>query len=322
MSAVTKALTDGVLSQGKYVEAFEAELARYLDVRRECVVAVSSGTAALHLALVVEREQLATAVYVPATTFISTGNVVKFVGLEPAFLDVDDETWNADGATLGVDLFGNPLTYEPLVEDAAEALGSEYGGRKCGTLGHIGCLSFFENKVITTAGEGGALVCKDLGDANTARLLRQQGKDRTTRLHQLMGYNYRMTEIQAAFGLAQMKRLEWIVERKRQIAQLYQESCPDLRFQREVGYSNRWLTCAVVPDGKKLDLTRELDEEHVPWRDLFAPLYYHPWFKRGGKPFPAADYLWRTGIALPSSPLRGVDYVRQVCEVINRVLKG
>lgn len=322
ISAVGEALRKGKLSQGEYVDRFEEELAKYLAVAAEDVVAVSSGTAALHLAMLLERH-FPTYPYlsVPATTFVSCGSMIKLAGLTPLIEDVDPLTWNSL-STLGVDLFGNPLSYKPLIEDAAESLGSNYRGKKCGTLGHISCLSFFENKVITTGGEGGALVCESRDDADLARLLRQQGKDYTMTIHKHMGFNYRMTEIQAAFGIAQIPKIDQIVARKREIFNLFEETCPDLAFQEETqgGYSNRWLTCALVPDGKRDRLVEAFNKEGIPWRSIFAPLYYHSWFDKPSEPLPMAEKLWKDGIALPSSPQLSDEHVLKVCKVINDVL--
>lgn len=314
---IQKIIEKREFSQGMYVEEFEDKLASYLNVNAENVVVVSSGTAALHLALLILKPR---EVSVPACTFVSCANVVKLVGAELTYTDVDPDTWNAADATIGVDLMGNPVGYDPLIDDATEALGSVRGdGKKCGTLGTISCLSFFENKIITSGGEGGALVCKEEEHADIARLLRQQGKDRTMLLHKYMGFNYRMTEMQAVIGIAELDELDTRVKAKRRIFQQYSDSCSKLIFQQECGVSNRWFTAVLPPWGKKERLINVFRKNGIYWRDIFAPLYYHSWLPPS-KQMPMCEQLYRDTILLPSFLDMTEENVSKVCEVINDVV--
>ena len=315
---IEKILETRNFSQGEYVEEFEHKLANYLNVKADNVVAVSSGTAALHLALLILKPR---EVSVPACTFISCGNVVKLVGAELTYTDVDSDTWNTTDATIGVDLMGNPVGYNPLIEDAAESLGSvREDGKKCGTLGKISCLSFFENKIITSGGEGGALVCEEREHARLAKLLRQQGKNFTMPLHKYMGFNYRMTEIQAVMGIAELDKLDKRIKAKRRIFRQYYESCPKLTFQEECGLSNRWFTAVLIPLGKKEKLISTFKKGEIYWKDMFAPLYYYPWLPPSFKQLPMCEILYKDGILLPSFPEMSEEEVSKVCTVINDVV--
>lgn len=320
---IEEIIETGAYSQGKTVTEFERELATYLGVKARQVVAVSSGTAALHLAIQILKLREVT---VPACSFISVANMVKLSGCELSYVDVDARTWNAKEATIGLDLLGNPVDYNPVIEDAAEALGSvRYDGKKCGTLGEISCLSFFENKIITTGGEGGALICKDEADADKARLLRQQGKNRQMLLHRLMGYNYRMTEIQAAIGIAELKKIEERVRAKRRIYKQYKETLGDLvLFQEECEgcRSNRWFTAIqVIERGKKWRVIEALSSAGIYWRNIFAPLYWHAWLPQS-RILRVSEHLYETVILLPSFPTMGEEQVAKVCEIVENGIKN
>lgn len=313
------------LSQGPWVERFEARLGKLLKVPAENVVAVSSGTAALHLAFLILKLKSVT---MPAMTFISTGNMALMAGTKVEFVDIDPYTWNAP-ADVTVDLFGNPAGFECLIEDAAEALGSSYCGAQCGTFGRIGVLSFFANKIITSGGEGGALVCREREDVRQAFLLRQQGKDYSMPHPSMLGYNYRMTELSAAFGCAQLTHLKTEVRRKRAIFNTYHKRLKDLaEFQTECDYSNRWLTVIKLPSEKvKKKITEKFNQKKVPWRDPFYPLNNYPWFKKEVsliyEPMPETEDLYSRGICLPSS-FGGLyePKINFICDLVENALRG
>lgn len=320
---INNVLERGAFSQGKYVEMFEADLANYLGVHKDHVVCVSNGTAALHLAMILEANVLKDIVTLPSMTFIATGNVVKYVGKKTKFVDVYGDTWMPHEAPdIGVDLFGDPLTRHPLIEDAAGALGSEIHGKKCGALGHIGCLSFFENKIITSGGEGGALICEDKGDAEIGRLLRQQGKTFEMDHHGRMGYNYRMTELQAAIGIAQLKKIESFMSLKRNIRAYYEERLSEhVDFQSSYGKSNCWMIGSIIK--KNFDKVRkQLWMEGIPFRRFYPPLHHHPWFDyMFNDDMSTTNALWDHGLILPSSISLTDDYLDKICKVILNAIK-
>jgi len=317
LDLICQVIARGEYSQGFFVELFEKHLADYLGVNPRNVVAVSSGTSALHLAYLLTEKKCLT---IPAATFVSTGNMAKLAGKEITFVDVDEQSWNTDDADVGVDLFGNPLKYHPLIEDAAEALGSETTwSEKCGRLGEISVLSFFENKIITSGGEGGALVFKDSEKAESARLLRQHGKDYSMLHHQYFGFNYRMTEIQAAFGIAQLSKINRFIKRKRAIYKHYFEELSSyVTFQRLNGPSNHWATVILTPVKKRDAIVNAFSDLKIPWRPTFKPLTEFSWFEQTERLVPMSKDIWETGICLPSSIKANRDYVDAVCGVVKR----
>ena len=271
MSAVQKPLETGWLVQGPFVEEFERKFAAF--TRADHAVATSSCTTALHLAVAALGLGPGDEVLVPAFTWVSTANVVEYLGATPVFCDIRIETFNVDVAeieakiserTVGiipVHLFGLCADIDPMlsiahrkglwvVEDAACALGAWYGDRHAGTFGDAGCFSFHPRKSITT-GEGGMVVTRDIGLAGRLRSLRDHGASRSDfdrhqggesfRLadYNLLGFNYRLTDLQAALGSAQMDRADWILDQRRRCATAYDELLADVS----------WLRLPEVPAG-------------------------------------------------------------------------
>lgn len=246
IQAVAAVLRSGCLVQGQHVRQFERLVAEYVGVRH--AVAMSSGTAALHLALLALGVGPGDEVIVPDFTFLATANVVELVGARPVLVDIDLATFNVDvsqirpaitrrtKAIMPVHLFGQPADMTPIletaqehglfvIEDAACALGAEYHGRKCGAMGHVGCFSFHPRKAITT-GEGGMVVTDDEAVAERVHQLRNHGMV-TVAGHnrfELAGFNYRMTDFQGALGVVQMSRLEGIIARRMELARLYHQA--------------------------------------------------------------------------------------------------
>ena len=242
-AAVAEVLASGQLTMGPKVAELEAELARACEV--EHVVAVSSGTAALHLAVLALGLREGDEVLVPAYTFPATANVVALSGAQPVLVDVDSDTFNLDlervaaavtprtRAVLGVHLFGRPLPWEELeravpervvlVEDAAGALGARRGARACGGLGRAGCLSFHPRKIVTT-GEGGAVTTNDAGLADVVRRARHHGWDPPEyRSMRAPGLNYRLSDILCAVGIPQVRRLGELLATRQRLADAYAE---------------------------------------------------------------------------------------------------
>ncbi len=231
-----------ISSQGKYIAEFEKAFSGFCGTRFG--VATSNGTTALHLALLTLGIGPGDEVIVPALSFIATANVVVYTGARPVFADVDEKTWTINPsllrslitdrtkAIIPVHLYGHPADMGPImklaeeyhlwvIEDAAEAHGAEYKGKKVGSLGHMGCFSFYGNKIIST-GEGGMIVTDNPEWVEKARILRDHGMSKERKYwHPVVGYNFRMTNIQAAIGLGQMTKLERLIEIKREIADRY-----------------------------------------------------------------------------------------------------
>jgi dTDP-4-amino-4,6-dideoxygalactose transaminase len=287
IEAVSAVLRSGWLVQGAQVAAFERMVASYLGAPH--AVAVSSGTAALHLALLALDIGPGDEVIVPDYTFPATANVVELVGARPVLVDIDLQTYNLDArrvrsaigsrtrAILPVHLFGQPADMGPIlqlaqehglfvVEDAACALGAEYQGRKCGTLGHLGCFSFHPRKVITT-GEGGMVVTGDDAFAERVRRLRNHGistTDGRARFDE-PGLNYRLTDFQAALGIPQMSRLESLLAARCALAGLYNEwlagtpglICPTLLPGVRPTWQAYVVRCGNVARDRVMHLLRE-----------------------------------------------------------------
>lgn len=345
---------------GPDLDAFERELAAYLGV--EEAAAVASGTAALHLALLLAGVQPGDAVLVPTLTFAATANAVRYVGAEPVFVDCEPEGWVMDpelvaaearalaregrrvSAILTVDLYGvvcdherlQPIAEElgaTLVEDAAEALGSTRGGRPAGTCAPLGAFSFNGNKVITTSG-GGLLVAPGRPDlVRRARYLSTQAREPVAHYEHLeVGFNYRLSNLLAALGRAQLQGLDARVARRRAIHARYRDALsgrPGVAFQEEPAgsRSNRWLTCITI-DPARAGVDREalrlaLDAADIEARPVWKPMHLQPVFasarRRGGE---VSARLFERGLCLPSgSGLSEPDQGR-VLDALDRALRA
>jgi pyridoxal phosphate-dependent aminotransferase EpsN len=318
-------------------------------------VALSAGTAALHLAMILAGVGPGDKVFCQSLTFSASANPVVYQGAEPIFIDSDRETWNMDPAALEkaieihgipkavvlVHLYGNPAKLDeiteicrkhhiPLIEDAAEALGSTYRGRKCGSFGDFGVLSFNGNKIITTSG-GGMLLCKNEADAKHALKLATQAREPFPWYqHEEIGYNYRLSNICAGIGRGQMKVLPLRIQKKREIFGRYQVKLAGLplTFQPEAEgtVSNRWLTtilldsnCGVTPS-MVLDA---LNEANIEGRPVWKPMHAQPVFRNASYVVAGdesvSDDLFAHGVCLPSDSKMTMDDVDRVCECIRKV---
>ena len=338
---------------GENVNEFEKAMGAYIGWGHP--VAVSAGTAALHLAMILAGVKAGDKVFCQSLTFSASANPVTYVGAEPVFIDSDYETWNMDpvalerafecygkpAAVVVVHLYGNPAKMDeiaqickkhdvPLIEDAAEALGSEYRGKKCGSFGQFGILSFNGNKIITTSG-GGMLLCKEEADAKHALKLATQAREPFPWYqHEEIGYNYRMSNICAGIGRGQMKVLEQRVQKKREIYARYAKNLSDLPliFQKEQEgvVSNCWLTSALVENDCGVipaQLLEALNGENIEGRPLWKPMHAQPVFAgcgyvTAGK-ISVSDDLFNRGVCLPSDSKMTMEDVDRVCNVIRKV---
>lgn len=354
--------TNWVVPLGPNVNAFEKSLRDFLIENEEMrVVALSAGTAALHLGLILLGLQPGDEVICQSFTFSASANPIVYLGAAPVFVDSEADTWNMDPelleeaikdrlkktgrlpkAIIPVHLYGMPgkldeilevaNRYEiPVLEDSAEALGSEYKGRKCGTFGEYAALSFNGNKIITTSG-GGALVCPSEERAKRALFYATQAREQAPHYqHEKIGYNYRMSNICAGIGRGQMFVLEDHVARRREIHDLYVKLLEGVKgvkvmCQPEGGDfdSNYWLTCITVEPGVA-GFTREnvrlaLDADNIESRPLWKPMHLQPVFKDA--PFygnGTSERLFEIGLCLPSGPTLTNEDIERVGQVIIRM---
>ncbi len=340
-----------VSSLGHYIGEFEQEFARYCGSRHG--VATSNGTTALHLTLVCLGIGPGDEVILPALTFVATANAVMYTGATPVFVDADPETWCLDPlaveralsprtkAIIVVHLYGHPADMDPIlslasrqcipvIEDAAEAHGALYKGRKIGSLGRAGIFSFYGNKVITT-GEGGMLVTDDEELAERAQFLRDHAMSKERRYwHTVIGYNYRLTNVQAALGLAQLQRIDEFLARKREIMGWYREFLAerkDLQLNAELPWarSSFWMVCVLLPEWVSQEaVMSELRLNGVDTRPFFHPMHTLPPYEksyrvvgREGEKCPVAEDLAARGINLPS----GVGLSRTDVEYITQMVR-
>lgn len=349
LAYVTDCVRSGwVSSLGRYVQDFEREYAAFCGVRH--AIAVCNGTAALHLALATLDIEPGDEVIVPTLTFVATANAVHYTGARPVFADSETKTWNIDPAEvrrrvsartraiIPVHLYGHPANMDPLVdlattsgvslvEDAAEAHGARYRGRRVGSLGRINTFSFYGNKILTT-GEGGMLTTDDDELAESARRLRDHGMSPERRYwHPIVGYNYRMTNLQAALGLAQLERAEAFITRKRQIASRYASllsSLPGIVVAPEAEWAESvfWMYSILVTEGFPLtrdEVIERLRQEHIESRPFFHPIHRMPPYSTS-ETFPVAERLSRQGLNLPSGVGLKDEQVERVARVIAQCL--
>ncbi len=332
--------TNWVAPLGPNVTGFENDLEKYIG-QNSFVGALSSGTAGLHLGLILLDVKVGDFVICQTMTFSASANPIVYQGATPVFVDSEKDTWNIcpealevaikaciaknkkPKAIIAVHLYGMPfkvdaitsiaLKYEiPILEDSAEALGSLYKGKKCGTFGALGVLSFNGNKIITTSG-GGAIVTKNLEQKNKAIFLATQARDNAPHYqHSEIGYNYRMSNICAGIGRGQMEVLDHHVTLRREMHNFYKnifEKFDGIEVFSEPNddfFSNYWLTAITVNPKKNGDKTREnlrlfLEKENIESRPLWKPMHLQPIFKDapyyGGS---TAAQLFEDGLCLPS----------------------
>lgn len=358
--------TNWVVPLGPNVNAFEKALRDFLiengklkvENEGKQVVALSAGTAALHLGLILLGVGEGDEVICQSFTFSASANPIAYLGATPVFVDSEVDTWNMDPvlleeaikdrvekigrlpkAIIPVHLYGMPGKLDeilevanrykiPVLEDSAEALGSEYKGRKCGTFGEYAALSFNGNKIITTSG-GGALVCPSEERAKRALFYATQAREQAPHYqHEKIGYNYRMSNICAGIGRGQMFVLDEHIARRREIHDLYVKLLAGVKgvkvmCQPEGGdfNSNYWLTCITV-DPEEAGFTREdvrlaLDGDNIESRPLWKPMHLQPVFKEA--PFygnGTSERLFEIGLCLPSGSMLTDQDIERVAKVI------
>ncbi|MBC8081145.1 MAG: aminotransferase class I/II-fold pyridoxal phosphate-dependent enzyme [Gorillibacterium sp.] len=358
--------TNWIAPLGPNVDAFEQEMAAYLGVSE--AVALSSGTAAIHLALRLLDVKAGDRVFCSSLTFVASANPILYQGAEPVFIDSEPETWNMSPlaleralheelrkgrlpkAVVAVNLYGQSADMDaiaalcelykvPLIEDAAESLGSTYKGKKSGTFGHFGVYSFNGNKIITTSG-GGMLISNVPGALAQARFLATQARDAAPHYqHSQIGYNYRLSNILAGVGRAQLQVLDDRVAARRRIFQQYEQmlgTLPGFAMMPEAQgtLSNRWLTTLTIDKNEAgvsvIDVIEALAADNIEARPVWKPLHMQPLFRNStyyshGTKENVSEQLFATGLCLPSGSslteeeqLRVITSIQELVEYANR----
>jgi perosamine synthetase len=346
--------TGWISSAGRFIEEFEQGWARYVGM--EHGVSVANGTVALELAMAALNLPPQSEVILPSFTIISCAQAIIRAGCVPVAVDCEPDTWCMDmdqaakavtsktKAIMPVHIYGHPVDMDPLrdlaqrhglviVEDAAEAHGAKYKGARCGGLGHVSCFSFYANKIVTT-GEGGMVLTSDRDLAQRLRYMRNlcfQGKTRFW--HEDLGFNYRLTNLQAAVGLAQMERIEKFLAGKRAMAKAYNEGLKDLPLhlpaQKPWAENVYWMYGMVLDDAvafEAKELAERLAEQGVQTRPFFRGLHEQPVLGRMGflnnLKLPVTERISRRGLYLPSGQALTEEQINKVIGAVRRALKA
>lgn len=322
--------TGWISSAGRYTDEFENKFASFCNTKH--AVSCCNGTIALHLALLAEGVGPGDEIIVPTLTYIATANAVKYCGARPVFVDSEPETWNIDPTLIEdkitqktkgiivVHLYGHPVDMDPVmeiakrhglfvIEDAAEAHGALYKNRIVGSIGDMGAFSFFGNKIITT-GEGGMVVTDDDKLAERMRQLKGQGMDPKRRYwFPIIAYNYRMTNIQSAIGLAQLENISWHIGRRREVADLYNKYLGDLHdfiqlpIEKDWARHAFWMYSIVLKDSVKVprdEFMGLLERDGIETRPIFYPMHVMPPYLENEGRYPVSESISSRGINLPT----------------------
>ncbi|WP_426454402.1 DegT/DnrJ/EryC1/StrS family aminotransferase [Paenibacillus sp. S-38] len=345
--------TTWISSNGAYIERFEHLFAAFCQTKH--AIAVSNGTTALHLTLLAHGVGPGDEIIVPTFTFVATANAVAYCGATPVFVDSEPETWNIDPhaieskitprtkGIIPVHLYGHPADMDPIldiaqkhglfvIEDAAEALGAKYKGRMVGSIAHSATFSLFGNKIITT-GEGGVVTTNDDQFAAKIRQLKGQGIDPQRKYwFPVIGYNYRMTNIQAAIGCGQMENIDWHIERRLSAASEYVKHLEGvasvlLPTEKEWAKNVFWMYSVVLKDGteqQRDEVMRRMRERGIETRPFFYPMHILPPYKHLQPPdeFPVASRIAATGLNVPSHGALQTGDIAYICEQLKDILAG
>lgn len=357
IEAVVAVLRTSLLSLGPQLEEFEERLANYAGVRY--AVAVNSGTSALHLIIKALGIEKGHEVITTPFSFVASANCILFEGARPIFVEIDSLTWNIDAdlveeritektrAILAVDVFGHPADWDRLreiaeqyklrlIEDAAEALGAEYKGVKAGSFGDGSVFAFYPNKQITT-GEGGVVLTDDEEMAELCRSLRNQGRNKDGQWleHYRLGYNYRLSDINCALGIAQLERVDELLSKRERVAQLYNQRLKEIEGVR-IPYTapdvkKSWFVYVIrlengFSQGDRDRILKGLDEKGIECSSYFGPIhlqhFYREMFGHHEGDFPATEQVAARTIALPfygDLTEKEIDYV---CDNLGRSVKS
>jgi len=346
--------TNWISSSGTYIKKFEDAFSQYCGVKYG--ISTTNGTSALHLALATLDVGPGDEVIMPTFTIVSTAFAVIYCGGKPVFVDSEPDTWNIDAekieekitkrtkAIMSVHIYGHPCDMSKImkiarkynlwvIEDAAEAHGAEYKGKKVGGIGQIGCFSFYGNKIIT-CGEGGIVVTNNKKIADRCRRLKNLSFLESKRFwHLEIGFNYRMTNLQAALGFAQFEQIEKLIEKKRRNAQIYNSllvDVPGLTLPKERKDSKNvyWMYSLLVEKEFRMRrelLMKKLYEEGIDTRTFFIPMHQQPIFKKMGliskDRYPIAEKIGKCGLYLPSGNGLKKSEIEFICDTIKKIRK-
>ncbi len=351
---VTECLKGGwISSTGKFIEEFEQKWAEYCGMKYG--IAVSNGTVALQVAVRCLDLESHDEVIMPTFTIISCALAVIYNGCKPVLVDSDSETCTMDvtqieekitnktKAIMVVHIYGHPCNMEPIlelaqkynlkiIEDAAEAHGAEYKGKKCGGFGDISCFSFYANKIITT-GEGGMILTNNEEYAEKARSYRNLcfRKDRRF-YHTELGYNFRLTNLQAAIGLAQLERIKELIEKKRWIGKMYTERLREIKglqlpTEKDWAKNVYWMYGIVLDEKTNMnaaEFAMRLKEAGVDTRPFFLGMHEQPIFHKMGlfkdEHYPVAERIAKQGLYLPSGLTLTEEQIDKVCDAVKKIL--
>ena len=343
--------TTWISSAGKYISEFETKFANFCGVKH--ALSCSNGTVALHLALMALDIKAGDEVIVPTLTYIASANAVKYCGATPVFVDSDRYTWNMDAnafeaaitnktrAVIVVPLYGNPADMDAIIniarrhdifviEDAAEAHGATYKGKIMGSIGDIGSFSFFGNKIITT-GEGGMVTTNNDEFAARMRLFKGQGMDPSHRYwFNIVGYNYRMTNIEAAIGLAQLENIDIHMQNRLKVSTAYISELSDIQeyiefqsVQKDATHV-QWMFSILLKDTVKKtrdELIEFLAQHNIETRPIFYPMHIMPPYYEA-KSYPNAEFISQRGLNLPTHGMLTQDDIIFVCKKIKDFIKA
>lgn len=348
--------TNWISSSGKYIEEFEEKFSKFCNV--DYGVSCSSGFGALHLACVALGLTEGDEVIVPTFTMAACINAILLTGAKPVLIDSDKETYcidvdkieekinNQTKAIMPVHIYGHPCDMDKImnlakkynlkiIEDCAEAHGAEYKGKKVGSFGDIGCFSFYANKILTT-GEGGMCVTNNLELAHKMKKLRNHSFEHPRFIHNEIGFNYRLTNIQAAIGLAQVENVNKLVESRRDVGKKYSSLLKGLKelilpIEKDYAKNVYWMYGVVLSEKSKLkkeDVMIKLREKGIDTRSFFIPMHKQPAYYNKtienapnceGK-FPISDFIGERGFYLPSSSNLTEEEIEKICAELKRII--
>lgn len=343
--------TGWISSNGRFVNEFEYKFAEFCGVKH--ALAAANGTVTLHLILVALGIEPGDEVIMPTLTYIATANAVKYCGATPVFVDSEEDTWNINPkkieekitkktkAIIPVHLYGLPANMDEInriskkynlivIEDAAEAHGASIDNKVVGSIGDVASFSFFGNKIIT-CGEGGMITTNNTQLYEKMKILRSQGVDPLKKYwHNVVGYNYRMTNMQAAVGLAQLENVSWHLEQRLRVAKLYKEKLSELFefVDMQLCQSNTnnvyWMNSIILKDKVRLsrdDIMRKMEEKNIEMRPLFYCMHEMPPYLNKDVKFPIAEKLSSRGINLPSHALLTEENIEYIVSELAKIIK-
>lgn len=340
--------TGWISSAGRFVTEFEKSFAQFCGTKYALTCA--NGTVSLHLSLIALGIGKDDEVIIPTLTYIATANTVKYCGATPVFVDSEMDTWNVDPskieekvtsktkAIMVAHLYGQSTNMDPIleiakkhnlyvIEDAAEAHGATYNGKKVGSMGDVGSFSFFGNKIITT-GEGGMIVTDNKELYEKMKFLRSQGMDPNKRYwHTVIAYNYRMTNMQAAVGLAQLENIEWHLSERKRVSGLYKKYLGELKEYIEIpkemdwGKHVYWMYSIILKENIKIErdlFMDNMEKNGIEMRPLFYPMHTMPPYYEENGDYPVANYLGSRGINLPTHSLLTEEDIKFIVSSIKK----